>query len=143
MAIVGFNFTKIKVERKDMILKGKIDIKNNIVIVNVEESKLSIGDSSQKVAKFSFDFNSSYEPKAGSIRLSGDIMYLGEAAKIEELVNGWKKDKKVPKEIMAAVLNVALNKSNVQALVLSQLINLPSPIPLPKVEVGTAKEKKE
>ena len=45
------------------------------------------------------------------------------------------KDKKIPKEVMTPVLNNILAKSNVEALVLSRELNLPPPIPLPKVEV--------
>ena len=42
------------------------------------------------------------------------------------------------KEVMEQVINTALNKSNVEALILSRDINLPPPIPLPKIK-GKAK----
>ncbi|MEE9525140.1 MAG: hypothetical protein V3V78_00855 [Candidatus Woesearchaeota archaeon] len=140
MAIVGFNFTKINVERKEESVKGKIDIKNNVAIMGVEEAKVKLGSSSQKVAKVSFDFNTIYGPKIGSIKLSGNVLVLGETAKIGNMIEKWKKSKSMPKDMAPTVLNTVLNKCNIQAVILSQQINLPSPIPMPKVQVQAPKK---
>ena len=139
MAIVGFNFTKITAEKGDSPIKGKIDIKNNVSITDVEEAKLALGSSAHKTARFTFDFSAIYEPKIGSIKFNGDVLYMSDAAKVDELVKSWKKNKKVPQEVMAGVINTVLNKCNVQALIISQQINLPSPIPLPKVQTNQPK----
>ena len=61
--------------------------------------------------------------------------------KTKEILASWKKDKKVPKELMAGLLNTILTKCNIQALILSQEINLPAPIPLPKVQIAQQSEK--
>ena len=140
MAIVGFNFKKINVERKQDSVKGKVDIKNNVAITDVEKSDLALGGSSQKAVKIEFDFGVDYEPKLGSMKFIGDIIYLGEAAKIDELLKEWEKDKKLPKEIAAGVINTVLTKCNIQALILSQQINLPAPIQLPKVKIEEPKK---
>ena len=42
--------------------------------------------------------------------------------------------KKVPKDVMTAILNTVLTKCNIEALILSQKVNLPAPIPLPAVK---------
>jgi len=136
MAIVGFNFTKINVERKEM-QKGKINISNNVAIKDVKPTDISLGKEKQDALKFTFEFTSRFEPKIGSILLGGDLLYLGDANKIKEVNEGWKKDKRVPKEIMGSILNTILAKCNIQALILSQEVNLPPPVPLPKVEIGT------
>ena len=60
--------------------------------------------------------------------------------KVKEVLDGWKKDKKLPKEIMTTILNSVLTKCNIQALILSEQINLPPPIPLPKLQVGQKKD---
>lgn len=136
MAIIGFNFTKMSAERKETSVKGKIDIKNNVSITNVEESKIKMGGDNQKVAKFSFDFDAIYEPKIGSIKFTGEILFLGETKKIDELIASWKKSKKVSPEITTGLINTILTKCNIQALILSQQISLPAPIPMPKVQVN-------
>jgi len=134
MAIVGFNFTKMSAERKHVQEKGKIEIKNNVSIIDVQESKVSLGSPAQKVAEITFDFSALYEPKMGSIKFSGEVLYLGETKTIDTFVENWTKTKKLPAEAMAAVMNNILNKCNIQALILSQQVNLPPPIKLPRVE---------
>ncbi|MBW2981047.1 hypothetical protein KY360_06545 [Candidatus Woesearchaeota archaeon] len=139
MAVIGFNFNKIDVEKKD-VGKGKVNISNNVAIKNIEQKGISLGKSKQDALRFTFEFTSKYEPKLGSILLGGDVLFLTDASKSKEILDGWKKDKKVPKDIMAGILNTVLAKCNIQALILSQEVNLPPPIPLPKVKVG-GKEK--
>ena len=141
MTIVGFNFTKIEAEKKDLI-KGKININNNVSINKVEEKDLSLGNQKQKVLKFTFEFLAKYDPDAGAIILTGDVLFMDDTKKIKEILDGWKKDKKLPKEIMPNILNTIMSKCNIQALILSEQINLPPPIPLPKLQQAQAAEKK-
>ena len=138
--IVGFGFTKLSAEKKEAA-KGKIDINNNVTIKNVEESDLALGKDKQNVLRFIFEFTSKYEPNVGTILFEGELLYLEEPKKAKEILSGWKKDKKIPKEMMAGLLNTILTKCNVQALILSQEINLPPPIPMPKVQMTPPEEK--
>lgn len=133
--IVGFGFTKLNAE-KGQPSKGKIDISNNVSIKDVREDSFSLGSKKdQNVLRFIFEFTSKYEPNVGSILFEGEVLYLEGPKEAKEMLNNWKKDKKLPKEIMPGLLNTILTKCNVQALILSQEINLPPPIPLPKVQV--------
>lgn len=139
--IVGFGFTKLSAERKEAA-KGKIDINNNVTIKDVNEDSFSLGkDKQQNVLRFIFEFTSKYEPNVGSILFEGDLLYMEESKKAKEILSSWKKEKKIPKEIMAGLLNTILTKCNIQALILSQEVNLPAPIPLPKVQIGQQEEK--
>lgn len=140
--IVGFGFTKISAE-KGQPSKGKIDINNNVSVKDVKEDSFNLGrEKDQNVLRFIFEFTSKYEPNVGNILFEGEILFLEEPKKAKEIMSNWKKDKKLPKEIMPSLLNTILTKCNVQALILSQEINLPPPIPMPKVQV-TQPEKTE
>jgi len=132
MAIVGFSFTKINVERKKAV-SGKLGIKNNVAIKSVEKSDLSFGSTKQAAVKFNFEFSAIYEPDVGQIVLVGEVLDVEDEKKTKEILDEWKKDKKVPQDVMNNILNTVLSKCNVEALILSRDINLPSPIPLPKV----------
>ena len=132
MAIIGSSFTKINAEKKAPA-KGKINISNNASIKSVEEYPLP-GKTTQKGLKFTFGFVSKYEPNIGEINIQGNVILLLEAKKGVEVIANWKKDKKLPKEVMTPVLNTALTKCNIQALILSRDIGLPPPIPLPKIK---------
>ncbi|MBN2566926.1 hypothetical protein JXB02_02465 [Candidatus Woesearchaeota archaeon] len=132
MTIVGFNFTKLVAERKGAI-RGKININNNVAIKSVEPANLSLGKNKEDGVRFTFQFTAKYEPKAGEIEIWGDIIYMEEASKVKEILDSWKKSKKVSQAVMTQILNTTLTKCNIQALVMSRDINLPPPIPLPKV----------
>ncbi len=136
MSIVGIHFTKIDVEKANNV-KGKVNISNNVLIKNVEEASLSLGLSNQKGAKFSFEFKSEYAPDMGHIYLLGDVLMVEEDKAVKSILSDWDKKKTIKTEIMSQVLNSVLNKCNIQALILSQTMNLPSPIPMPKVQQDT------
>jgi len=138
--IVGFGFTKLSAERHEAA-KGKIDINNNVTIKDIKEDDLSLGKDKQTVLRFVFEFTSKYEPSVGTILFEGELLYMEEPKKAKELLNSWKKDKKIPKELMQGMLNTILTKCNVQALILSQEVNLPPPIPLPKVQIQQPADK--
>ncbi len=133
MAIVGFDFTKLLVERKGPI-KGKVNIKNNVSITKVEKAMLSLGASKQAGLKYTFEFTAIYEPNLGKIQIEGEVLDLQSDEKdVDKAVEDWKKNKKVEQKLMTGLLNSVLSKCNIQALLLSKEINLPPPIPLPKV----------
>jgi len=134
MTIIATNLTKIVVEKKGAV-KGKVSIANNVSIKNVETTDIAIGTSKQSALKFSFEFTAKYEPKIGEIVLNGELIFLEKPEKINEISSEWKKSKKVPKEIMAPILNNILTKCNIEALILSREINLPPPVQLPRVSV--------
>ena len=132
MTIIGFNFTKIDVLRKGR-LEGQINISNNVGIKDVRESKVELGKASQSGIRFTFEFSSSYEPDVGHINIEGEVIYVGSDKKVKDIASMWKKSKKVPQDVMTEVLANVLTKSNVEALILSRDVNLPPPIPMPKV----------
>ena len=139
--IVGFGFTKLSAEKGELA-KGKIDINNNVSIKDIKEDDFSFGkDKKQNVLRFIFEFTSKYEPNVGNILFEGELLYMEEPKMAKEILADWKKDKRLSKDLMAGLLNTILTKCNVQALILSQQVNLPSPIPLPKVQINAPAEK--
>ena len=140
MTILGMNFNKIEVEKKGS-MKGKVSINNNVTIKDVSAMDVSMGKAKQNAIKFNFEFSSKYEPGFGHITLLGELVYMaGDEKKTKELVSAWKKDKKMPPEVMTPVMNNILAKSNMEAIILSREINLPPPLPMPKVS-GESKDK--
>ena len=135
MPVVGFGLTKITAE-KTSPARGKVDIKNNVSIKDVLPADISLGKEKNNAAKFLFEFSSSYEPKVGKISLEGEVLFMDDSAKIKEHLDAWKKDKRVSPEVMPAVLNTVFSKCHIQALIISQEVNLPSPIPMPKIGIS-------
>ncbi|MBW2985910.1 hypothetical protein KY333_00930 [Candidatus Woesearchaeota archaeon] len=134
MTIAGIQFDKIVVDRTDTP-KGKMSVKNNILIQDLEKKDFSVGQAKQFMLLYKFEFTAEYEPKIAKIVLNGTVTSIEKEDKIDELVKAWKKDKKLPKEIMTPLLNNILSKSNVEALILAREVGLPPPIQLPRVTV--------
>lgn len=147
MAIIGFNFTKMHIERKAPVT-GKISVKNNVAIKDVDKKDFNLGKSKQVGLQFTFEFTVDYEPKIAEIILEGEVIDLQDEKRAEAIVKEWKKSKKLEPAVMTNILNTVLGKANIQALIMSKDMNLPPPIPLPKVNVtaaaqqATAEEKK-
>ncbi len=132
MPIVGFNFEKVSVEKKNPI-KGKIQIKSNASITNVNEEKLPTGKTKMDGLKFNFEFNIDYTPSIGNINLKGHIFFLDDPKIIKDIVRQYKKEKKLSPEITAQIINTILLKSTTKALTLAQEVNLPPHLPLPQI----------
>ena len=134
MTVLGLGFQKLVVEKLGAV-KGKVNIQSNANVKEVDKIELDVGSKKQDALKFTFEFVSDYQPDVAKITITGDVIWFDKPEEIEKLLKGWKKDKKIPREVMTPVLNNILSKSNIEALVLSRELNLPPPIPLPKVEL--------
>ncbi len=134
MTVVGLQINKIVVDKVGPV-KGKVSVNNNVAVKDVEKIDLTFGSSKQDALKFTFEFKAAYEPKIATITLEGTVTYFDKPATIEDIHKGWKKDKKVPPDVMTPILNSILTKCNVEALILSREVNLPPPIPMPRVRV--------
>lgn len=132
MPIVGFNFDKITVEKTNPI-KGRVQVKNNMAIKNVEQNELILGKKKENVLKFSFEFSSKYEPDIGLIDIKGHILFMEEPDEVKKIMDGWKKKKFIPQDLMAFLLNTVLVRCNIKTLVLSNDVNLPPHIRLPTI----------
>lgn len=142
MSVVGFTFTRMLVERKGAA-SGRINIQNNVSLKEVTGANLALGKAKQEALRFTFEFTSQYEPNAGSIQLIGELIDIVDEKLYSETLDEWKKKRKVPQSVMTRILNTILNKCNVQALILSNYINLPPPVPMPRVNIKEDMEMQE
>lgn len=136
MTIVKINLHKVNAERNVEAKGGQIKINNNVSIKNVEEMAFSI--EGRKGLKFTFAFNCNYEPDLGKIEVEGQVIYVDEEKKVDEIKEGWKKNKRVPLDVMEQMVNAALHKGNIQAIKVAEDVSLPSPLPMPKVKPSGA-----
>ncbi len=134
MAVLGVNFNKIHLDKFSAV-KGKVSVRNNVLLTNCEKTDFSVGTNNQPMMKVGFEFTVDYEPKIANISLAGELLYLDTADKIDEYIKQWTKEKKLPKDMMSAFLTHIIQKANIEALLLSREIGLPAPIRLPTVNV--------
>ena len=135
MGIMGFSFNKMLIERKTLP-KTNINIKNDVSIKGISEADVSIGTRREKILKFAFEFSSDYSPSVGRILLKGELAYSDKEEKQKEILEKWKKNKKLKEEVIKPIISYILNKCNVQSIILSKDVNLPPPVPLPKIKAS-------
>lgn len=138
MSVIGFSFTKIQ-GTTGTGTKGKIQISNNVGVTDIKGSNISV-DASRSTVRVSFRYDSKFEPKVGSITLEGNVLMMLDKKDADAMVEGWK-TKKLPATLVAEALNHVLHKCNIQALIMSRDLNLPSPVQMPKVNVETKPKK--
>ena len=141
MTIVKINLYKVHAERNLDAKVGQVKINNNVSIKNVEE--LSFASDGKKGLKFTFSFNYTYEPELGKIDVEGQVLFIEDAKKVDEIKASWDKNKRIPMDIMERIINASLHKGNIQAIKVSEEVDLPSPLPLPKVKPSGAPESKK
>jgi hypothetical protein len=138
MAIVGINLTKISSEKTGDV-KGKISVRNNVIIRSVEEASFGLA-MKQKGINIGFSFNSTYEPSVGKIEIEGKVLALESEENAKAIMAGWTSAKKIHPVLMQQVFTTVLRKCNIKALMLSEELGLPSPIKLPEVKIRTSSE---
>jgi len=135
MQLIGFNFEKISAQRNKE-LSGDLKINSNIKVKEISEDK--IAQFKLDVLKIEFEFKISYdvgEKKTTSlaeINFEGSTVFSVDKTQQKEIMKQWK-SKKIPENIRVPIYNVILSKSNIKALELEQDLNLPTHIPLPKI----------
>ena len=132
MGIVSFVFDKISAEKIGKIT-DKVDINHNFNIKRVEKTTINL-QGNKPVLKLFFDFVVNYEPNIGNVQMNGNLTYMDKEEELKKLDDQWKKEKRLPVGITSLVANTILTRANIKALMLSQEVNLPPQIHLPKVE---------
>jgi len=129
MQIIGFNLTKISIEREEKLDK-KIEIKQNINIDDISKDKINI--SKNDILKLNFTFNVDYTPDFAKLELKGTIIIIPEPEELKEITKSWKK-KQIPAHFRIPLFNFIMSKCNVKALNLEDEMALPLHIPMPKL----------
>ncbi len=130
--ILGVNFSKLIADRINNNATGSININNNIKINEIKESKIftAKGD---KALEIEFEFTSKYEPSIAQIIIIGTAIYVNKEKASKDILKEWEKDKKISEKYVEEILSALLMKANVEAVLLSKEINVPPPIPMPRV----------
>ena len=136
MAVVSLVFDDIEVHKDKLEAVGKVE--NNITIKDVYEEKIE----KDKFVSFVFEFVSNYYSKDGdkiaNIVVGGRAIYKEKDKVMKDILKTWEKEKKIKPEVMTEVTNVILVKAQMEAIVIAKEVNLPSPIPLPRINANPA-----
>ena len=131
MRVIGFNFTKISIEKLKEITEIP-KIKTEINIPEIKGIKSTILKTKEEIIEAKFEYNVNYEPEAAKINIEGRALLSVDPKIAKDILNQWKK-KKMPEEFRMLLFNVVLRKSSLKALLLEDELNLPLHTPLPSL----------
>jgi len=135
MTIVGFSYNKFNCEKTQQKATKSIEVKHNISIKEVSISELNIGTSKNKVLKIAFSLDVLYGEKLGKISIEGELMYADATKVVEESEKEWKKNKKLPGQVHIQVYQFVYDKVLAKVIDFAETLNLPWPIPKPKLNL--------
>ncbi len=138
MKLLGFNFTKIQVEKHKDRVEG-LKIGTRIDISDIKEAKSTILKTKDEVLAIKFAFGLDYEPEMAKLDLEGNLIISLEPKKARETLKEWK-NKKMPEDFKIPLFNVILRKSSLKALQLEEEMNLPIHMQLPSLKIEDKKE---
>ena len=130
MPVVGMFIKNIDAKKYEEATIG-VKVNSNTNLKDVKEQDLAALN--KKALSIDFEFITRYlsqkDKKVAEILIGGNVLFLGENYK--KILEGWKKNKKLPDDISLQVINLIFNKCSKKAILLSDDLQLPSPIPLP------------
>jgi hypothetical protein len=130
MPAIGMNISGIEAKKHEDANVG-VKVNTNTNLKDVREHDLA--PLNQKCLSVDFEFVTTYmsqkDKKIAEITISGDVLFLDEDYK--KILAQWKKDKKLPDDVSLQIINVVFNKCLKKAILLSDDLQLPSPIPIP------------
>jgi len=132
MRIIGFNFTKISIEKlkEPSELKEQLKINTQIDVPELTEVKSHLLKTKEEIIGAKFTYGVNYDPGFAKIELEGRILVAVEPKVAKEIFKQWKK-KKMPEDFRLLLFNVVLKKSSLKALYLEEELNLPLHMPMP------------
>lgn len=132
MPVIGIGMNSIEAKKQADVVGGSVKVKSETDLKEVKKHKIPGMES--EALSVDFEFKTNYlspddEKELANITIEGTVLFVGD--KIEETFEKWKKDGTLPEDVSIQVINMILDKCSKKALILSDDLQLPSPIALP------------
>ena len=132
MRVVGFNFTKISIEKLKDEAKS-IKINTDISVSEIKRSASRLFKTNEELLEAKFSYKVNYEPDFVEVGFAGRVLLAVEPKMAKEVLKQWK-NKKMPEDFKFLLFNMILRKSALKALNLEDELNLPLHLPLPSLK---------
>lgn len=127
--LVGFSVSKLTGERlsdeRGSITVGYFHKINNVELFKIPELE-------KDIVKIHFEFEVKYSKDGkniAAISMNGNALWN---TKVKEVIDFWKKNKRLPPDVDIGFINSLYKKCLVQSVLVAEALGLPSPVPMPR-----------
>jgi len=139
MKVIGFNYSKISIDKKknpDQNLK----IETDISVIDIKEADSKMLKTKELILEISFEYSIHYNPDFAKIDLAGKFILTSESKNAKDVLNLWKK-KELSPSFRISLFNAILKKTAPKALQLEDELNLPPHFSPPILKLEEEKKK--
>ena len=138
MPIVGFSLSSMEAKRTAMP-SGEIKINSSPKVMSMKEAEVaSLG---KNALSFEFEFVTEYDPNIGTIKLTGELIYVDDDS--DKVLEQWKRNKTLPEDVSIEVLNQLFRKCILRSSEIAEVLQLPLPMQMPRVVAKDKDAKQE
>jgi hypothetical protein len=109
-----------------------VQISTNLNVVGINKKD-------EDLLEVPFVFTINYSPAVAQISLKGKSHVTGSKDELEQILNDNKEKKHPPPIVMQSISNIVF----LESVIVCRSLNIPPPIPLPKISMGTQKKRSE
>lgn len=111
----------------------KTSIKGLSINISLEDVKMN-----DENVEITYVYTADYQESAGQIRIKGLILAKEEAKLAKEVVDTWKKGKKVPDDYATVVLSAVNYSGSANGTLIARVLGLTAPLIPPKIQLSKA-----
>ncbi|CAD5244705.1 hypothetical protein [Thermococcus camini] len=137
MPVLGFNITKVEMERVSLSVPGgQIEVRLSPKVKEMRLGEIRTPTGKLNGIEILFRYEIDYNPKIADGAIEGVILYLPpQKEKMDEILNLWEDEKKIDPVTFAEVVNFITKEVSPMLMLLAKEMRLPYHIPIPRVEV--------
>lgn len=111
----------------------KSNIKGLNINISLEDVKLD-----QENVEITYVYTANYNENVGQIKIKGIILAKEEAKLAKDIIDTWKKSKKIPDEYASVVLSAVNYSGSANGTLLARVLGLTAPLIPPKIQLSKA-----
>ena len=139
--MAGLNMINVRVFVRNISAENFWDIGKPIPPVQIATNLnvVGINKKGEDLLEVSFVFTINYTPAVAQINLKGTSQVRGSKDELEQILKDQKEKKPPPSMIIQSISNVVF----LESVIICRTLNIPPPIPLPKISPVTKKKSPE
>lgn len=104
--------------------------------INITLEDVKMGEKNKDNVEITYVYTANYQDKIGEIKIKGVLVAKEDAKKSKQIVDAWKKDKKVPDDYAPMVLSAVNYSGSANGTLLARVLNLTAPLIPPKIQLS-------